>query len=201
MTITPILVCILVGYFFGSIPFGLILTHLKGLGDIRSIGSGNIGATNVLRTGHKGLALLTVLLDASKAGFIAFICMVIYKSMFLGLCAGTAGVIGHIFPIWLHFKGGKGVASCFGVFCFLTPIIGIMSILTWLSTALITKYSSLSAIVMFLLTPIYAYLITKNITIVCFYSVLSLIGLYRHKANINRLIKGQESKISLRKNS
>ncbi len=192
------LVSILLGYALGSIPFGLILTQKAGLGDIRKIGSGNIGATNVLRTGHKGLALLTVLLDASKAGIAALICTYLFHNPFFGFCAGAAGVLGHIFPIYLKFKGGKGVASCLGVFVFMTPLIGLLAALTWLLAAKFTKYSSLGAITMFLLTPLYAFLGASSMA-GFFYTGLCLLCLYRHKQNIARLLAGTETKIQLRK--
>ena len=116
-----ILTC-LCGYLAGSVPFGLVLTHLAGLGDIRKIGSGNIGATNVLRTGRTDLALLTVIFDACKAGLVALLFQDIFNSELMGLTAGTMAIIGHNFPIWLHFKGGKGVASTLGLMVFMTPI-------------------------------------------------------------------------------
>ena len=198
MDILALLASLLLGYTLGSIPFGLILTQKAGLGEIRKIGSGNIGATNVLRTGHKGLALLTVILDASKAGVAALICAHLFHNPFFGFCAGTAGVLGHIFPIYLKFKGGKGVASCLGLFIFMTPFIGLLAVLTWLLAAKFTKYSSLGAITMFLLTPFYAFL-TSNHLACLFYTGLSLLCLYRHKQNIARLLSGTETKIQLRK--
>lgn len=203
--------CALGGYLLGSIPFGLVLTRMCGLGDIRKIGSGNIGATNVLRTGRKDLALLTVILDASKAGIAAFLSetlvhsadMVLFgiftqTNIVAGLIAGTCGVLGHNFPIWLKFKGGKGVASTFGFILATSPQIAILALLTWLVVAFVSRYSSLSAITAAVLTPIYAFFLTEPIYSI-FYTAIALLVLYRHHANIARLIHGTESKISFKK--
>ena len=144
------------GYLLGSVPFGLVLTRMAGLGDIRKIGSGNIGATNVLRTGRKDLALLTVLLDAFKAGIAALVAkhLVTNEAMIFceyltsvntvaALIAGTAAVIGHNFPVWLRFKGGKGVASAFGFILVLSPAVAGLALLTWLVVAFVTRKSGL----------------------------------------------------------
>ncbi len=199
------------GYLLGSIPFGLVLTRLAGLGDIRKIGSGNIGATNVLRTGRKDLALLTVLLDASKAGFAAWLALHFVPTtdmFFMGiltqtnlvaaLCAGSAAIIGHNFPIWLKFKGGKGVASTFGFILVINPTIALMALATWLVFAFTFKYSSLSAIAAAVLTPLYAYFYAGEVESI-FFTVIALLVLLRHHANIKRLMKGEESKISFSK--
>ena len=205
------IMCALGGYLLGSIPFGLVLTRMCGLGDIRKIGSGNIGATNVLRTGRKDLALLTVILDASKAGLAAFLAeklvtthdMVVFglftqMNIVASLIAGTCGVLGHNFPIWLKFKGGKGVASTFGFLVATSPQIALLALATWLVVAIISRYSSLSAITAAILTPIYAFFLTEPIYSI-FYTGIALLVLYRHHANIARLIKGEESKISFKK--
>ena len=193
----PIIVSITLGYIIGSIPFGLVLTRLAGLGDIRKIGSGNIGTTNVLRTGHKGLALMTLLLDAFKAAFIALACSYFWGRE-LGFLAGFMAVIGHNFPIWLKFKGGKGVASTLGLMLIMTPIVGITTCLTWLVVALIWHYSSLSALVALVIAPIIA-AIQGDYTATITYILLALLSYYRHRANISRLIHGTESKISFHK--
>lgn len=212
MSITLIFIlCALGGYLLGSIPFGLVLTRMCGLGDIRKIGSGNIGATNVLRTGRKDLALLTVILDASKAGIAAFWAEKLVSSsdivffgiftqtnILAGLIAGTCGVLGHNFPIWLKFKGGKGVASTFGFILATVPQIAILALITWLIVAVISRYSSLSAITAAILTPIYAFFLAEPIYCV-FYTAIAVLVLYRHHANIVRLFKGEESKISFKK--
>lgn len=212
MTICSILaLCALSGYLLGSIPFGLVLTRLAGLGDIRKIGSGNIGATNVLRTGRKDLAFLTIILDASKAGIAAYAAYKIVAPqymLFLGfitstniiasLVAGSFGVLGHNFPIWLKFKGGKGVASTFGFIIATNPQVALLALLTWLVMAFTSKYSSLSAIIAALLTPVYAFFLVEPVYSI-FYTAIALLILVRHYANIVRLIKGQESKINLKK--
>ncbi len=205
------LICAIGGYLLGSIPFGLVLTRMAGLGDIRKIGSGNIGATNVLRTGRKDLALLTVILDASKAGIAAFLAAsfapsadcILFSNMtqiniVAGLIAGSCGVIGHNFPIWLKFKGGKGVASTFGFILATSPQIALLALGTWLVCAFITRYSSLSAIIAAVATPFYAFFLVEP-TYTIFYSAIALLVLVRHRGNIIRLIKGQESKISFKK--
>ncbi len=205
----------LIGYLIGSIPFGLVLTKLAKTEDIRNIGSKSIGATNVLRTGRKDLAVLTVLLDASKAGLIAFLVARYFPTsymdsglvilgnytaanLFAGLLAGTSAIVGHSFPVWLKFKGGKSVASSFGLFVAMTPFIGLLSLLTWLATAIITRYSSLSAIVAFILTPVYTFYFATPIYNV-FYIPIVVLVLIRHHSNIKRLLTKTESKISFKK--
>ena len=199
------------GYLLGSIPFGLVLTKICGLGDIRKIGSGNIGATNVLRTGRKDLALLTVILDASKAGIAALIAQAYAPEGFCsilgfistvpvvsGLIAGVMGVIGHNFPIWLKFKGGKGVASGFGFIVATQAQLGLIALGVWLITAFTTRYSSLSAILACLSVPVFAFFMSDPVHAI-FYSAIALLVLIRHHANIVRLYKGTESKISFKK--
>lgn len=214
---------ILVSYLLGSIPFGLILTYLFGYGDIRKIGSGNIGVTNVLRTGNKFLALLTLIFDIGKgaiaAGLAYFIfrnsegfitiplqtesfdhTSFIYERDFYALLAGISAVIGHIFPIWLKFKGGKGVATYFGSILALSPMTGGCTICTWLITAFTFRYSSLAALVAVTLTPFYAYFITDSLFYAIAFALVSLLIIIKHHENIKRLVKGNESKISLSKN-
>lgn len=212
MTICTIFaLCALGGYLLGSIPFGLVLTRLAGLGDIRKIGSGNIGATNVLRTGRKDLAFLTIILDASKAGIAAYAAYKIVAPQYMlllgfitstnvvaSLVAGSFGVLGHNFPVWLKFKGGKGVASTFGFIIATNPQVALLALLTWLVMAFTSKYSSLSAIIAALLTPVYAFFLVEPVYSI-FYTAIALLILVRHYANIVRLIKGQESKINLKK--
>ena len=186
------------GYIFGSVPFGLVFTRLGGLGDIRKIGSGNIGATNVLRTGRKDLALLTLIFDVGKAGLIALLCAFLYTSSTMGFIAGTAAVIGHNYPIWLKFKGGKGVASTLGLMLIMTPFVGILTALTWLAMAVSFRYSSLSALTALALSPLYALIFSDPVP-AAFYAGLAILSFWRHKDNIKRLIKGEESKINLKK--
>lgn len=186
------------GYIFGSIPFGLVFTRLGGLGDIRKIGSGNIGATNVLRTGRKDLAFLTLFFDIGKAGLVALLCTFLYVSSTMGLIAGTAAVIGHNYPIWLKFKGGKGVASTLGLMLIMTPFVGVLTALTWLAMAVSFRYSSLSALTALALSPLYAFIFSGPVP-AAFYAGLAVLSFWRHKDNIKRLIKGEESKINLKK--
>lgn len=192
------LISSVLGYLFGSIPFGLVFTRMAGLGDIRKIGSGNIGATNVLRTGRKDLALLTLLFDVFKAGFIALLCQWMYQSHMAGLIAGVCAVLGHNYPIWLKFKGGKGVASTLGLMLAMTPVVGILTALTWLFVAVTFRFSSLSALVALFAAPFYALIFANSDAALC-YALLALLSFYRHKENIKRLIKGEESKISFKK--
>src|SRR3981189_1762307 len=148
-------VALVLGYLLGSIPFGLILTKLAGTQDLRSIGSGNIGATNVLRTGHKGLALATLLLDGGK-GAIAVLAIGTIMAPPAALIAGVAAVVGHNFPVWLRFKGGKGVATTLGTMCAAVPLVGLLACVTWLAVAAIFRYSSLAALTALALAPLYA---------------------------------------------
>ena len=210
MTITYVL-CALLGYLLGSIPFGLVLTKLAKTEDIRKIGSGSIGATNVLRTGRKDLAILTIILDALKAGFAAYLASrltpevsasifgwFIPTNIIAGFVAGLAGIVGHSFPVWLKFKGGKGVASAFGLILVYTPIIALLALATWLVVALISRYSSLSAIIAASLVPFYTHFFSMPVYNF-FYVPLVIFVLIRHHANFKRLIKGEESKIKLKK--
>lgn len=189
---------LLIGYLIGSIPFGLVLTKAAGLGDIRKIGSGNIGATNVLRTGRKDLALLTLILDAGKAAIIALLFKYISQNEIIGVLSGVAAIIGHNYPVWLKFKGGKGVAATLGLMIAMTPFVGILTALTWLFMAFTFKYSSLSALTALALAPIYA-LVLESPIISLIYLGLSLLSFYRHKENIKRILKGEESKIKLKR--
>lgn len=204
--------CALGGYLAGSIPFGLVLCYLAGYGDIRKIGSHNIGATNVLRTGNKWLALLTVICDALKAGLAALIAYKLLPTTPVlhlwganapfnvvgALIAGTFGVLGHNFPIWLKFKGGKGVASAFGFILMTQPYVALVAFGIWLLMAVLFRYSSLAALTAAAAMPVIAYFMCPPIYAV-FYSALALLVIIRHHANIARLIKGEESKISFKK--
>jgi len=192
----------LIGYLLGSVPFGLVLTRLAGLGDIRQIGSGNIGATNVLRTGRKDLALLTLIMDSGKAALAAGIAYYCVPEESVGdtaaLIAGTAGVIGHNFPVWLKFKGGKGVASTLGMMLATCWPVGLSACLTWLLTAVMFRYSSLAAMVALVASPFYAFYFA-DVEYASFYGFLAVLSLIRHRANIVRLLHGEETKIKLKK--
>jgi len=181
-----------VGYLLGSIPFGLLLTRMTGKGDIRSIGSGNIGATNVLRTGSKGLAALTLLLDGGK-GAAAALLMGHWGSDY-ALLAGLFAVVGHDFPIWLKFQGGKGVATTIGVLLALAWPVGLIACGVWLATALVFRISSLAALVALAASPLLMVWLADGSRAVIA-ALLALLAFARHYANIRRLFKGEEPKI------
>jgi glycerol-3-phosphate acyltransferase PlsY len=187
------------GYLMGAVPFGLLLTKAAGMGDIRAIGSGNIGATNVLRTGKKGLAAATLLLDGGK-GAVAALVAGFLISPAAGMAAGLAAVFGHNFPIWLRFKGGKGVATSLGVLLATAWPVGVGACLTWLLVAAVTRYSSLSAIIALLAAPLYA-LVLGNYPMAVMAACLGLLGAVRHRANILRLANGSEPKIGMKRTS
>jgi glycerol-3-phosphate acyltransferase PlsY len=181
------------GYLLGSIPFGLVFSWLAGAGDIRKIGSGNIGATNVLRTGRKGLAAATLLADAAK-GFIPVLLCRQYLGLEVALFAAAGAFLGHLFPVWLKFKGGKGVATYIGVITALYWPAGAFFCGLWLGVAFITKYSSLSALVAAAVTPFFVFVLTTPALFV-FLFALSLVLIAKHHQNIRNLILGHESKI------
>jgi glycerol-3-phosphate acyltransferase PlsY len=198
MAFDPFLILALAGgYLFGSIPFGLVLTRLAGLGDIREIGSGNIGATNVLRTGRRDLALATLILDSGKAG-IACLAFTFCVSTPAGLVAAGAAFLGHCFPVWLKFNGGKGVATFLGALLAAFWPIGLMACATWLGTALLFRISSLAALVAAALTPIWALAFGRSDVAVLALFLAALI-FWRHRANIDRLLKGEEPLIGAKK--
>lgn len=181
------------GYLLGSIPFGIVITRALGLGDLRQIGSGNIGATNVLRTGHKGAALATLLLDSGK-GAIAVLLARWLGGETAALAAGGAAFLGHLYPVWLGFKGGKGVATFLGTTLALFPALGIMACALWLATAALTRISSLSALVAAAGAPVFALIwgLTPLAAVTAFMATLIVI---RHRANIQRLLAGTEPRI------
>jgi len=193
----PFLVGAVLAYLLGSIPFGLVLTRLGGYGDIRRIGSGNIGATNVLRTGSKGLALLTVLLDAGKGAIAVLIAEQFGPDM--AAYAAAFAFLGHLFPVWIGFKGGKGVATAGGILLAYAWPVGLAAAATWLVVAVSTRYSSLSALVAALLAPLYAWLVTREFQPTEVVAFLAVLIILRHHANIRRLMRGEESKIRLGK--
>jgi len=184
------------GYLLGSIPFGLVLTRLAGLGDIRKIGSGNIGATNVLRTGNKFLAALTMVLDIGKGAAAALVAFAFAPE--LAPLAALATVLGHMFPVWLRFRGGKGAATALGVFLALSWPVGLCAFVTWLAVLFTTRISSLSALVAALLSPAFAwYFADPQVTGVA--TILAVLVIIRHKDNIGRLRRGAESKIGAKR--
>jgi acyl phosphate:glycerol-3-phosphate acyltransferase len=190
-------VAILVGYACGSIPFGLLLTKAAGLGDVRSIGSGNIGATNVLRMGNKKIAALTLFLDGLK-GAVPVLLLTHFGGPQAGMIAGLAAMAGHIFPLWLGFKGGKGVATSLGVLFGLFWPLGLIFCALWLALAFAFRMSSLAGLATSALTPLWAYLLGRPDLVLP--TVLIAIAIWiMHRANIGRLIKGDEPKIDLQK--
>ena len=195
------LLLIILFYLIGSLPFALILTKLSGFGDIRNIGSGNVGATNVLRTGNKLLAIIVLSLDILK-GLIPYLIIHIYfneLSLLNKIFLCHFAVIGHIYPIWLKFKGGKGVATYIGFLFGLNPYIAISFLLIWLVVAYMSKYSSLGSLVGIFVAPAYFILINFNLIISIFFIYLSFVIVIKHKENIKRLINKTESKIKLSK--
>ncbi|MDR1694298.1 MAG: glycerol-3-phosphate 1-O-acyltransferase PlsY [Lactobacillaceae bacterium] len=213
-----LVICAVFGYLLGSIPFGIVITKLAGYGDLRKVGPGTIGATNVLRaTGSKSLTLLTILLDAFKAGGAAALAYILceepFRELFLfenniiymtthgtvaALTAGVFAILGHSFPVWLKFKGGKGVASAFGLILVLSPAVAVLALGTWILVAVIFRYSSLSAITAAALTPLYAWFFAGP-AYTLFYTPIVILILVRHRTNIMRLIRGEESKITFKK--
>lgn len=187
------------GYLLGSIPFGLVLTQLAGLGDIRDIGSGNIGATNVLRTGRKDLAVSTLVLDAGKAGIAAAIFGALFGPV-AGLIAGGFAFAGHCFPVWLSFKGGKGVATFVGTMLVVYWPVGLIVIATWLAMAAIFRISSLSALIAALAAPIAAYALGRP-DVAIMSGLLAALIYWLHRANIQRILKGEEPRIGDKKKS
>ena len=180
------------GYLLGSIPFGLLVTRAAGLGDVRRIGSGNIGATNVLRTGNKGLAALTLLLDALKG--TAAVLVAGRWGPDLAIVAGFGAFLGHLFPVWLGFKGGKGVATYLGVLIGLAWIGALVFAVVWLAVAFATRFSSLAALVAAVVTPIALYVLGHQ-DVALLFAVLSVIVFVKHRANIGRLVAGTETRI------
>ena len=193
----PFLAGAVLAYLLGSIPFGLVLTKLAGAGDIRKVGSGNIGATNVLRTGHKGLAAATLLLDGGK-GTAAALLGFRYGGPDMAVIAALFAVIGHVFPVWLKFKGGKGVATALGILLGLSWMAGLAACLTWLAVAALFRYSSLAALAAMAASPFYAWYLgaPQQGQMMALVFVLSL---WTHRENISRLLKGEESKIGRKK--
>ncbi len=202
----PFYAAAVIGYLLGSIPFGLVLAWMGGYGDIRKIGSGNIGATNVLRTGNRPLALATLLLDCGKGAFAVLVAARFGPDM--AVLAGGGAMLGHAFPIWLKFKGGKGVATALGTLLAISWPIGLASAITWLLIAVLFRYSSLSALVAISMAPVYAWLLTSFPVAGTYWSdpqrtqlalFIAVLVVLRHHQNIRRLLKGEEPKIGQKK--
>ena len=187
----------IVGYLLGSIPFGLILTRFAGTPDLRSIGSGNIGATNVLRTGRKGLAAATLICDMLK-GTLAVLIAGYFGGPDAAMLAALGAFLGHLFPVWLRFKGGKGVAVYIGVLIGLFWPAAVVFCVLWLAIAAISRYSSLAALVASVVTPIYLWWF-GHLALALLFAVLTLLLFYMHRANIARLQAGTEGRIGEKK--
>ncbi|HEY1856630.1 glycerol-3-phosphate 1-O-acyltransferase PlsY [Acidocella sp.] len=183
---------LLFGYLCGSIPFGLVLTRAAGLGDIRDIGSGNIGATNVLRTGNKKIAAATLLLDGAKGAIPVLVAASFGQTVML--CTGLAALLGHLFPIWLRFKGGKGVATGLGVLLGAFLPVGLISCAAWLSMARLSRYSSLSAFTAFAVAPLAA-LVFGRWHLAVLAAIIAVLVVWKHRENISRLRAGSEPRI------
>ena len=191
----PLLLGFLLAYLLGSIPSGFVLTRWAGLGDIRKIGSGNIGATNVLRTGRKGLAIATLLFDLLKGAIPTFIAWRWFGPD-MAVLAGAGAFLGHCFPVWLGFKGGKGVATAAGVILGFTPTVMAILLLAFIAVVALTRYVSLASILTAVFAPAVAWLLGE-VQPAQLYLLLAVIVVVKHHANIARLLKGQESKVSL----
>jgi acyl phosphate:glycerol-3-phosphate acyltransferase len=186
-------IAFILGYLLGSIPFGLILTRFAGTQDLRSIGSGSIGTTNVLRTGRKDLAAATLIGDMLK-GTIAVILSGYFGGPDAAMLAGLGAFLGHLFPVWLGFKGGKGVAVYIGILLGLFWPAALLFCLIWLAVAVLTRYSSLSALIASLVTPILLWWL-GHLALAALFAVLTLLVFYAHRENIKRLLAGNEGKI------
>nr|WP_250157299.1 glycerol-3-phosphate 1-O-acyltransferase PlsY [Tianweitania aestuarii] len=191
-SLTVLVIALIFGYLLGSIPSGVIITRMAGLGDVRNIGSGNIGATNVLRTGRKGLAALTLLGDALK-GAVAVLLAAWYAPD-AALLAGFGAFLGHLFPVWLGFKGGKGVATYLGVLIALALPGALAFAVVWLLVAFTTKYSSLAALVAAVAVPIVLWILGAPY-VAGLFALLTIFVFFKHRTNITRLMAGTESRI------
>lgn len=179
-------------YLLGSIPFGLIVTRIGGAGDVRAIGSGNIGATNVLRTGRKDLALITLFLDAGKGAAAVLIARALFDNDFTTALAGGAAFVGHLFPVWLGFRGGKGVATFFGVLLAAAWPVGLIAGAVWLIIFFLGRISSLSALVAAAAAPVAAWAMGEAVPMIMLAACMAVLIYMRHHENIGRLLRGQE---------
>ena len=189
---TPILLALATGYLLGSIPFGLLLTRFSGRGDLREIGSGNIGATNVLRTGAKGLAALTLLLDAAKGAAAVLIAQALWPDGTFHAAAGA--LIGHLYPVWLRFRGGKGVATLLGIIAPILPVAAIAYALIWVGLLLIARISSVAGMAAAVSAPLIAALVGASLVFPLFL-MFAILVIWKHRDNIRRLIAGTEPHI------
>lgn len=188
---------LVLGYLLGSIPFGMLLTRAAGLGDIRGIGSGNIGATNVLRTGHKSLAVATLILDAGKGAAAVLVAGWLIGPL-AALAAGCGALVGHVAPVWLRFHGGKGVATGFGILLAAAWPVGVLALLVWLAVAAASLRSSAAGLAAFAAAPVLAYFLA-GWRLALLALLLAIIVFLRHSENIRRLLAGTEPKIGFGK--
>ncbi|MCH9765531.1 MAG: glycerol-3-phosphate 1-O-acyltransferase PlsY [Alphaproteobacteria bacterium] len=204
LPIPCLLAVAVIGYGLGSTPFGLLLTRAAGLGDVRTIGSGNIGATNVLRTGNKSLAATTLLLDLLKGAAAVLVGIWLASHLFhasptgaynAGLAAGFTAFLGHLFPVWLKFKGGKGVATYIGVLLGAAPLLAAVFCVIWLTVAGVSRLSSLAALIASIATPLLAFATGGAGVMFYLLAAMTLLVLWKHRDNIARLRRGEESKI------
>ena len=195
MAAPQLLLIAVMAYLAGSVPFGLIFTRLAGKGDIRAVGSGNIGATNVLRTGSKGLALLTLLFDGGKGAVVTLGVAHVTSDPLMTGVAGLMTVVGHCFPVWLKLRGGKGVATCVATFATFDPHLGLVFVALWLGAAALTRYSSLAALVATLGCSVAALMLKLPPLIIVAVIAMSALSWSRHHANIGRLLTGTEGRI------
>ncbi len=196
--LAPPLLSILVGYLLGSIPFGILLTRLSGAGDLRSIGSGNIGATNVLRTGRKGLAALTLILDGAKGAAAVIAVRALFPgNEALAPLAALAALLGHLYPVWLRFRGGKGVATFFGIMAAIHWPSSLVYALVWLALLALTRYSSVAGMSAALAAPVAAAAFGR-FDLAIFYLGIGLLVSWKHRDNLERLLAGTESRVGRR---
>ena len=191
----PVVIAFVVAYLLGSIPFGLLLTRAFGKGDLRAIGSGNIGATNVLRTGSKGLAAATLLLDALKGAVAVWLAQRFWPEGELAAAAGA--LIGHLYPVWLRFKGGKGVATFLGILVALWPMAGAIYALVWIGLLLVTRISSLAGMMAAASAPLTA-AVAREMRLLPALLAFALLVVWRHRENIRRLLKREEPRVGQR---
>ena len=185
-------ILLIISYLLGSVPMGLVLTKMAGMGDLRKVGSGNIGATNVMRVGGLRMAAATWLLDMAKV-IVSVLMGAAFGGTVFGAWCGVVAIVGHCFPVWLRFRGGKGVSGLFGMMLALSPLSFVFIGIEWLIVALSSGYSSLGALVVFCLAPIFGFVIDVNVG--CAVAAAAVLCLVRHRANIGRLLSGNESKI------
>ncbi|AQX28047.1 MULTISPECIES: glycerol-3-phosphate 1-O-acyltransferase PlsY [unclassified Bartonella] len=187
----------LISYLIGSTPFGLLFTKFSKLGDIREIGSGNIGATNVLRTGNKKIAALTLLCDILKGAFVILMAKHLVYTVEIALLAGFLAFLGHIFPIWLKFKGGKGVATYLGICLGFYWLTALIFTIIWIGAFIVMRYSSFSSLMAVIITPTFVYYYSSSLYVACIIITMSILVIIKHHGNIRRLLAREENKVGI----